>query len=61
MLGIGQLERVSYGVVCGISYYVDTEKASISENDCQEHKLHMKLHKLILETCLWRFFYKNSS
>jgi hypothetical protein len=48
MLGIGQLECISYGVVCGVSYCVDSENAMISEDDFQERELHVKLHKLIV-------------
>ena len=39
MLGTGQLECVSDGVVCGLFYHVDSEKALISEDDRQEREL----------------------
>ena len=60
MLGIGQLECVSYGVVCGVSYCVDNEKALIIKDDCQECEMSVKLHILIIETHLGRFRKKNS-
>jgi hypothetical protein len=39
VLGIGQLECVSYDVVCGMFYCVDSEKALINEDDRQEREL----------------------
>lgn len=51
MLGIGQLERVSHDVVCGVSDCVDNEEALINKNDCQERKL----RKLIVQTLHGRF------
>ena len=47
MLGIGQLECVSYGVVCGVFYCVESEKALISEDGCR--KLRIELRKLVFE------------
>jgi hypothetical protein len=55
LLGIGQLECVSYGVVYGVSYCVGSEKALISEDDRQEHELRVKLCKLIVKTRPGRF------
>ena len=34
MLGIGQLQCVSFGIVCGMFYYVDNEKSLINKDDC---------------------------
>jgi hypothetical protein len=39
LLGIGQLECVSYDVVCSMFYYVDCEKALINEDDRQKREL----------------------
>ena len=39
VLGIGQLECVLYGVVCGMFYYVDNEKAMINKDDHQKREL----------------------
>ena len=52
MLGIEQLECVSYSVVYGVSYYVDSEKALINDDDRQERELRVKLCRLIVETHL---------
>ena len=51
MFGFGKLKCVSYGIVCGIFYCVDNEKAMIKEDDCHEREL----RKLIVETHLGRF------
>ena len=62
MLRIGQLECVSYGVVCGVFYYVDIEKALISTDNSQECKLRVRLHKLVVKMCLghfWNVFFLN--
>ena len=59
MLGIGQLECVSYDVVCDVFYCVNNEKALISVNDRQDRKLHVRLCKLVVKTCprhFWNFF-----
>jgi hypothetical protein len=45
VLGIGQLECVSYRVLCGVFYYVDSEKALINVDDCQERELRIGLGK----------------
>jgi hypothetical protein len=53
--GIGQLECVSYDVVCGMFYYADNEKALINEDDRQDREL----RKLVIETHpgrFWNFF-----
>jgi hypothetical protein len=55
VLGIGQLECVSYGVVCGIFHCVDSEKTLINEEDRQERELHVELRMLVVETHLGRF------
>ena len=60
MLGVGHLECVSYGVVYGVSNWVDSDKAMISEGDCQERELRVKLCILIVETQLgrvWNVFF----
>ena len=62
VLGIGQLECVLYGVVCGMFYYVDNEKAMINKDDHQKHELHVELHRLVVETHLghfWNFVFFN--
>ena len=62
MLRIGQLECVSYGVVCGVFYYVDSEKALISTDNCQECQLRVGLRKIIVEMLLghfWNVFFLN--
>ena len=62
MFGIEQLECVSYGFVCGVFYCVDNEKALIKVDDRQECELHVRLCKLIVETCpgrSWNFFCLN--
>jgi hypothetical protein len=56
MLSIGQLECVSYDIACGVLYCVDNDKALISEDDCQERKLHIKLRRLVVETRHGRFW-----
>ena len=59
MLGIGQLECVSYDIVCGMFHCVDCEKALINKDDCQKCELGIELRKLIVEThpgCFWNFF-----
>lgn len=57
MLGIGQVECVSYGVVYGVSYCVGSEKALINKDDCQERELRVKLctHHLVTS---WMFLKK---
>ena len=53
MLEIGQLKCVSYGVVCAMLYcVVDSQKALISEDDCQERELHIETHP----GHFWKFF-----
>jgi len=49
------LKCISYGVVCGMFYSVENEKVLISEDDHQKRKLHVELHKLVVETHLRRF------
>ena len=49
MLGIERLEYVSYGVVCGMFYCLDIEKALINADDCQECELHFELCRLVAE------------
>ena len=56
MLVIGQLKCVSYGVVCGMFYSVDSEKALISEDDHQELELRDKLHRFVVEARLGHFW-----
>ena len=51
MLGIGQLECVSYDVVCGMFHCGDNEKVTINEDD----RLKRQLHILVVETHLERF------
>ena len=55
MLGIGQLECVSYGVVCGLFYCADNEKVLISEDNRQEQELCVQLCRLVIETHLRHF------
>ena len=55
MFGIGQLECVSYGIVCGMFYCVDNEKAMINEDDRQERELCVELRKLVVKTHLGHF------
>ena len=55
MLEIGQLECVSYDIVCGVFYYVDCERALINKDDYQNHELHIELRKLVVETHLGHF------
>jgi hypothetical protein len=55
MVGIGKTKCVSYGIVYGVSYYVDSEKAMISEDDRQERELCVKLRRLIDESRLGHF------
>ena len=62
MFGIGQLECVSCGIVCGVFYCVDNDKALVSEDDHQERELCVKLCRFVVETRpghLWNvcFFY----
>jgi hypothetical protein len=45
-----------YGVVYGVSYYVDSEKALISEDERQECELRVKLRKLIVKSRTGRFW-----
>ena len=54
--GIGQLECVSYGIVCGVFYCVDSDKALISEDDHQERELRVKLCRFVVKTCPGRFW-----
>jgi hypothetical protein len=57
MLRIGQLECVSYGVVCGMSYYAHNEKALINKKMIErKRELRVKLHNLIVETRPRRFW-----
>jgi hypothetical protein len=59
MLEIGQLGCVSYELVCGVFYCVESGKAPISEDDSQERELRVELHKLVVETSpgrFWNFF-----
>ena len=55
MLRIGQLECVSYGIVCGVLYYVDSEKVQISVGDRQERKLRVRLRRFVVDTHPMRF------
>ena len=55
MLGIGQLNYVSYGIVYGVSYCVGSNKALINVDDRQECELRVKLCRLIIESRLRRF------
>jgi hypothetical protein len=56
MLEIGQLECVSYELVCGVFYCVEGGKAPISEDDSQERELRVELRKLVVETHIsWTF------
>jgi hypothetical protein len=50
------MECVSYGVVCDVFYCVDSEKVLNNKDDCQERKLCVELHILIVETCPRRFW-----
>ena len=59
MLGIGQLECVSYDVVCGMFYCDDCEKALINKVDRQECKLRVELCKPVIETHFGPFWEKN--
>ena len=56
MLGIGQLECVSHGIVCDMLCCVDSEKTMINEDDHQNLTLHDKLCKLIVVTRPGRFW-----
>jgi hypothetical protein len=56
VLGIGQLEYVSYDVVCGMFYCVDCEKALINKDDRQIHELLVELCILIVESHPERFW-----
>ena len=56
MLGIGQLECVSYDVVYGMFHCVDCENAMINKDDHQRHELRVELRKLVVETHLGRFW-----
>lgn len=52
-------ESVSYGVMCGMFYYVDCEKALINEDNRQERKLRIELSRLVVKThlgCFWNVF-----
>jgi hypothetical protein len=55
MLGIGQLECVSHGVVCDMLCCVDSEKTLINEDDHQKLVLRDKLCKLVIVTRPGRF------
>ena len=48
-------ECVSHDVVCVMFYYVDNEKALISDDDYQERELRVELLRLVVETHLGRF------
>jgi hypothetical protein len=48
MLEIGQLECVSYGIMCDIFYCVDSEKVLISEDNRRERELHVQLCRLVV-------------
>ena len=50
------LECISYGVVCGVLYCANNEKALINEDNCQEHETCVELHILIIQTRLGRFW-----
>jgi hypothetical protein len=54
VLGIEQLECVSYGVVCGMFYCVDSEKTLINEDDHKDRELCI----LVVETRPRRFWKK---
>jgi len=54
-LELEKTKCVSYGIVYGVSYYVDSEKAMISEDDRQERELCVKLRRLIVESRLGHF------
>jgi hypothetical protein len=48
MLGIGQLQCVSYDVVCDMFYCVDSEEeALISKDDRQKQELCIHLRRLV--------------
>ena len=60
VLGIGQLKCVSYGIICGVLYCVDTEKALIGKDDRHERALHVELRRLVIETRpegFWNFLF----
>ena len=50
------MECVSYGVVCGVFYCVDSENAIFSEYDNLEHELRVKLFIVVVKTRLGRFW-----
>ena len=56
VLGIGQLECVSYDVVCGMFYCVDSEKVMINEDAPQDRELRVELRRLIVETHPGRYW-----
>ena len=55
MLGIGQLECLSCGVVCSMFYCVDFEEALINDDDRQKQELRVELRRLVIETHLGCF------
>ena len=55
MLGVGRLECVSYGIVRGMFYCVDSEKVLISEDNRRERELYVQLCRLVVETHPGRF------
>ena len=45
-----KMKSVSYNsVVCGVFYYVDSEKALINADDCYECELRVEQHRLVVE------------
>jgi hypothetical protein len=56
VFGIGQVECVSYGVVCGMFYCGDSEKALINKDDHRDRELRVQLRRLVVETHLGHFF-----
>jgi hypothetical protein len=52
VLGIGRLECVPYGIVCGVFYGGDSEKDVICEDDHQDRQLRrlvIKTHPSVFE------------
>jgi hypothetical protein len=41
--------------LCGVFYYVDSEKVLVSVDDCQKRKLHVGLRRLVVNTRPRRF------
>ena len=50
MLGTEQLECVSYGIVCGVLYRVNSEKTPTNKDDRRERESCVQLHKLVADT-----------